>query len=90
MGALEAVTSATVRGNDHALATALDKARPAVARAATRPIPACADPRGYWTVLLMHVNAASGGKSSTSSARAALRDVPKIHHQLLAEVQQAG
>lgn len=89
MHALAAVTSATAGSDTHALAAALKKARPKVARAAEQPIPACADPQGYWSVLLMHVNVAVGADGSSSSVRAALRDVPKIHHQLLSEVKQA-
>ena len=90
MGALHGVSSATEAGNGKSLTAALKHAKPAVARGARHPIPACADPRGYWDVLLMHVNAATSGKSSPSSVRAALRDVPKIHHQLLAEIKQTA
>ena len=88
MGALNAVASATTARHAHLLTVALNQARPAVSRAAQHPIPACADPRGYWTVLLMHVNAATTGKASMSGARAALHDVPKIHQQLIAEVKE--
>jgi hypothetical protein len=38
----------------------------------------------------MHVNAAAGSQTSVSSARAAVQDVPKIHHTLLAEVKKAA
>ena len=68
------------------LTIALKKEKPAVARAARHPIPACADPRGYWNVLLMHVNAAAAGKGPESSLRAAMKDVPVIHHMLLTEI----
>jgi hypothetical protein len=88
MGALRGVSSAIADGNGKALTAALKHAGPAVATAAGHPIPACADPRGYWGVLLMHVNAAAGGESSASSQRAAMHDVPKIHHQLISEVKQ--
>ncbi len=90
MGALHGVSSATKRGNGKSLTAALKQAEPAVASGATHPIPACADPRGYWDVLLMHMNAAVAGKPSSSSVRAALRDVPRIHQQLLAEIQQTA
>jgi hypothetical protein len=90
MGALNAVTSAATAGDAQVLSAALKQARPAVARAGQSPIPACADPRGYWNALLMHVNAAVAGTGSASSARAAMQDVPKIHHKLLAEVQQTA
>jgi hypothetical protein len=84
---LHAVSAASTNRNPKALTVALDKARPAVARAARYPVPACADPRGYWSVLLMHVNAATASKGSVASARAALKDVPKIDEELTAEIQ---
>ena len=90
MGALDAVSSAATAGKAHGLTGALRHARPAVAKAARHPIPACADPRGYWSALLMHVNAAVAGNSSASSVRAALDGVPKIHRQLVTEVKQTA
>jgi len=90
MGALNSVTSAATAGDKQALTAALTQARPAVARAAQHPIPACADPRGYWSVLLMHVNAAVSSKGGASSLHAAMQDVPKIHHSLVAEVRQTA
>jgi hypothetical protein len=68
------------------LTVALKKARPVMAVAARHPVPACADPRGYWTVLLMHVSAATAGTSSPSSVRAAVKGVPKIERKLMGEV----
>jgi hypothetical protein len=90
MGVLNSVASAATAGDAQVLTAALKQAKPAVAKAARHPIPACADPRGYWSVLLMHVNAAAGTKASTSSVRAAVQDVPKIHHTLMAEVKQTA
>ena len=90
MGALQGVSTAATDGNGHALTAALSQARPAVAKAARHPIPACADPRGYWNVLLMHVHAAAASKGSASSVRAAVQDVPKIHHTLVVEVKQVA
>ena len=72
------------------LTAALHKAKPAVARAADHPVPACADPKGYWEALLMHVNAAVASKGSASSVRAALKDVPKIQHQLTTELKHTA
>ena len=89
MDAFDAVTSATTAGQAHVLTGALKQARPAVAKATRHPIPACADPRGYWSALLMHVNAAVAG-TARSNVRAALQDVPKIHHQLVAELKQTA
>jgi ABC-type phosphate/phosphonate transport system substrate-binding protein len=85
--ALQAVSVATTAGNAKVLAVTLKKARPAVARAARYPVPACADPRGYWSVLLMHVNAAVASTGSVSSARTALKGVPEIEKELTAEIQ---
>jgi len=87
MAALNAVSSADTAGDTHALTAALRKARPAVARAARHPVPACADPRGYWSVLLMHVSAAAASTGSAASVRAAMRNVPKIERNLIAELK---
>jgi hypothetical protein len=90
MAALRAVSSAQTTGSTHVLLAALRKAEPAVTRAARHPIPACADPRGYWAVLLMHVNAAVGSTHSASGVRAAMKDVPQIQHKLAAELKQTA
>jgi hypothetical protein len=88
IAALGAVSSAATAGDAHVLTVTLKRARPAVARAARHPVPACADPRGYWDVLLMHVNAAAAARHSPSTVRAAMKDVPKIQRQLTAELKQ--
>jgi hypothetical protein len=85
---VEAVSSAAAAGDPQVLSVALKKARPAVALAARHPMPACADPRGYWNVVLLHVNAAAAKGSSASSTRAAMKGVPKIQHQLTTELKQ--
>ena len=90
MGALHGVSSATTAGDGQALAAALKQAKPDVAKAAGHPIPACADPRGYWNVVLMHVNAAAASGGSASSVRAALQDVPKLMDNLAADVKQTA
>jgi hypothetical protein len=90
MGALHGVTSAATTAGGQALATALKQAKPAVAKAARHPIPACADPRGYWDVVLMHVNAATASGGSASSVRAALQDMPKLMDNLAADVKQTA
>jgi len=87
MAALGAISSAEAAGNAHVLTVALKKAGTAVAKAAHHPLPACADPRGYWDVLLMHMNAAAATKGTTSGVRAAMKDVPEIEHQLSAELK---
>jgi hypothetical protein len=90
MATLDAVSSAGTADSTHALTSALRKARSAVDQAARHPIPACADPRGYWDVLLMHLNAAAGSKGSLSSARAAMTGVPKIERELTTELKSTA
>jgi hypothetical protein len=87
MAAIHAVSVAGTAGDPQVLTVALTKAEPAVARGASHPVPACADPRGYWNVLLMHVNAAVSSKASASSVRAAMQDVPKLENELTAELK---
>ena len=82
-----AVSVAGTAGDVKVLTVALKKAKPAIARAARNPVPACADPRGYWSVLLMHMNAASASAGSASSMRAAMKGVPEIEHELAAEIE---
>ena len=90
IAAIHAVSVAGTAGDPQVLTAALEKAQPAVARGASHPVPACADPRGYWNVLLMHVNAAVSGHPSAPSVRAALKDVPAIEHALTAELSSAS
>jgi hypothetical protein len=85
---VDAVGSAAAAGKPQVLRAALQRAKPAVSRAARHPMPGCADPRGYWNVLLLHVNAAATKGSSASSIRAAMNGVPQIQHQLTTELKQ--
>ena len=87
LAALHTVSVASRAGDPHVLTVTLKKARPSVARATRHPVPACADPRGYWTVLLMHLTAATANPATTASVRAAMQNVPKIEHELATEVK---
>jgi hypothetical protein len=84
---IHAVSVASAAGDHQILTTALERAKPVIARAGRYPVPTCADPRGYWTVLLMHVNAIADSKGSVSSKQAALKGVPKIEQELTAELK---
>ena len=84
---LTAVSSADKAGDTQALLTALKKAKPAIARAARYPIPVCADPKGYLEILLMHVNAAASA-NSVSTLQAAMKGVPEIDRNLMAELNR--
>lgn len=83
---LDAISSAVTAGDTRVLKATLKKDKSAVSWAARHPVPACADPRGYWDVLLMHVTAAAN-TSSTSVIRAATKGMPAIERQLTAELQ---
>jgi hypothetical protein len=87
IAAFDAVSSAGTAGDTKVLTATLKKTRPAVSQAARHPVPACADPRGYWDVLLRHVAAAAASTGSASSMRAAMKGVPQIEHQLTAELK---
>jgi len=90
VAALSAVGPAEAAGNSQQVTAALENARRAVARATRYPMPACADPEGYWDVLLMHVNAAATGTGSASSFRTAMNGVPEITQELIIELKRAG
>ena len=87
MDTFHTVSAASTAGDLKMLTITLKKAKPAVARAARNPVPACADPRGYWSVLLMHMSAAVTSTGSATSVRAAVKDLPKLDHALAAELR---
>lgn len=87
IAALDAVSSAETAGDTKVLAVTVNKNRPAISSAARHPVPACADPRGYWYALLMHVTAATAKVGSASTMHAALQGMPKIEHELTAELK---
>ena len=87
IAALGSLSSAETAGGTRVLAATLDSTRPAISRAARHPVPACADPAGFWDVLLRHVSAAAADTRSAQSMLAAMQDVPKIDHQLTAELK---
>lgn len=90
VAALSAIGSADTAGDTHLLTGLLKKAEPALTRAARKPMPACADPKGYWAVLLMHVNAAVASTRSASTLRVAMEGVPTLTQELNAELKSAG
>jgi hypothetical protein len=90
VSALKTFDSAGAVEGSPALTAALKKAGRAVLSAERYPIPACADPKGYWTALLMHVNAAAnnaGSGSESASTSLALKAVPGIERKLTAELK---
>jgi len=90
VAALQTLGSASTAGDSTAQTAALKEAAPAIASTTRHPIPACADPKGYWTVLIMHVNAAAGSTKTASeraSVTSALKGVPKLEDELSAELK---
>jgi hypothetical protein len=88
-GVIAALTTASVASTaakPEVLKAELQKVRPAVANAARYPLPGCADPRGYWPVLLMHMTAAVSSTGSTAGTQAAMKGVPAIQRELVAEL----
>jgi hypothetical protein len=45
---------------------------------------------GYWTVLMMHVNAAAANTGSAATLMAAINGVPTLVRDLNAELKRAG
>lgn len=91
IAAIHAVDSASKAKSASARTAAVKKAGPAVVKAARYPIPACADPQGYWTALLMHVNAAAGSVGSASgraSVALALKGISTLDRRLSAELKR--
>ena len=90
VAAVTVVGSASASGNSAVLAAALKEAKPALSIAARYPMPMCADPKGYWMALLMHVNAAEASTSSATRLAAAVKGIPEIANGLLAELKHTG
>jgi hypothetical protein len=93
IAAVNAVASASLVNEIQVQVAALKKAEPAVGTAGNYPIPACADPKGYWTALLLHVNAAAASvnkSAGTASITVALKSVPLLERELNAEVKRTA
>lgn len=88
VSSLTAIDSAAATGTSQ-LKAELKKSKPVLARAARYPVPACADPNGYWIAVMMHVNAAAASTGSSSTLTAAMKGMPGITHKLVAELKLA-
>jgi hypothetical protein len=88
VAALTAVGSAAQTGDVQLLTAELKRTKPALARAARYPMPVCADPKGYWPALLMHVNAATASVGSSATLTAAMKGVPTLTRGLNAELKR--
>jgi hypothetical protein len=90
--AIEAVDSSAAASSITARAAALKTAGSAVRAAAKYPIPACADPRGYWVAVVMHVNAAEASPNGAGSTAVmtALKGVQGLTRELEAELKRTA
>jgi hypothetical protein len=88
VAAINAVGSAGQTGDIQVLRAVLKSTKPELTRATRHPMPTCADPKGYWPVLLMHVNAAAASTRSAATLTAAMRGVPTLAHELNAELKR--
>lgn len=85
--ALNAVNAAETAGNAQALTAALKQTAPVVTEVTRNPLPSCADPKGYWEVLLMHVTAGTRSGASPSTLQATMKGLPTITNELTAELK---
>jgi hypothetical protein len=90
---VDAVATSSTGKGIRAQETALKNVAPAVDVAAKYPMPTCADPKGYWNALLLHVNAAAESVKLThaaTSVKLALNGVPQLEHELSTELERTA
>ena len=92
--ALTAVQDASGNSDLPALTSALETAGADAAAARPYPMPACADPAGYWGQMLAHIRAAgdnagtASGLSALILAEVPLKAVPGLEAKLGAELKR--
>ena len=93
VAALDAVQAASTSEDVPVLLSSLKKAGTAAAVSAGYPMPACADPHGYWGQMLARVQGAGDNAGAASGlgglmlAEAPLKAVPGIQAKLTAELK---
>ncbi len=94
VAALNAVQSAATSEDFPVTLAALKTAGIAAADLGRYPMPACADPHGYWNAMLARIRAAgdnagaASGLSGLLLAEAPLKDVPGLQAKLDAELKR--
>lgn len=92
--ALQAVQSASAAEDLPAMTAALKTAGTEAAALGSYPMPACADPHGYWNAVLARIRAAGDNAGTASGlgalllAGAPLKEVPGLEAKLTAELKQ--
>jgi hypothetical protein len=92
--ALQAAQSASASEDIPATLAALKTAGSAAAGLGRYPMPACADPGGYWSAILARIRAAGDNAGTASGlaalllAEAPLQAVPGLQAELAAELQR--
>jgi hypothetical protein len=94
VAALNGLEAVTVTSDANGTGAALKRAATAAASLGHYPIPACADPKGYWRAVLVRIQAAAkaggtpNGQGTVAAAKAALKDMPALDLKLADELRQ--
>jgi hypothetical protein len=92
--ALNILQAASSASDIRATSAALKRAGVAARTLAQSPIPACADPRGYWRAVLAGIQDAadnagwSQGQGALTAAEVALKRMPALERKLAAELRR--
>jgi hypothetical protein len=91
--ALNGLASASAASDIATVGAALKRAGTAARSLGHYPIPACADPNGYWHAVLLRIEAAadsagtSDGQGTLTIAQGVMKQMPALERKLAAELQ---
>jgi hypothetical protein len=91
--ALNGLASASAASDIATAGAALKRAGTAARTLGHYPIPACADPKGYWRAVLVRIEAAaasagtSTGQGTLTIAQGVMKQMPALERKLAAELQ---
>jgi hypothetical protein len=91
--ALNGLASASAASDIATAGAALRRAGTAARTLGHYPIPACADPKGYWRAVLVRIEAAadsagtSAGQGTLTIAQGVMKQMPALERKLAAELQ---
>jgi len=91
--ALNGLASASAASDIATVGAALKRAGTAARTLGHYPIPACADPKGYWRAVLVRIEAAaasagtSTGQGTLTIAQGVMKQMPALERKLAAELQ---
>jgi len=91
--ALNSLAAATAASDIATTGAALKRAGTAARAVEHYPIPACADPKGYWRAVLLRIEAAadsagtSNGPGTLTIAQGVMKQMPTLERKLATELQ---